>query len=67
MLDPQSHLEPSEQPLPLFRPEVLAAQQQKAYGEVLRIRPLAPRVLVWLVIVLAGLVVGVLMRMGKPP
>ena len=67
MLAPKPHLEPSEQPLPLFRPEVSAAQHQKAYGEVLRIRPLSAGVLVWLGMVLAGLLLAMLMLIGKPP
>jgi hypothetical protein len=39
--------------LPLFRPEVVAAQQKKLEGEMLRIHPFSPVFL----IVLAGVVV----------
>jgi len=61
ILEPRKEPETLEQPLPLFRPEVLASQQQKAYGEILRIRPLSAALLVWLGIALAILVLGVLL------
>ena len=67
MPSPKVISESSEHPLPLFRPEVWAAQQQKVYGEVLRIRPLSVRLLVCLGIALAGLLLGVLILLGKPP
>jgi len=60
-LEPRKEPEAFEQPLPLFRPEVLASQQQKAYGEILRIRPLSAALFVWLGIALAALVVAVLL------
>lgn len=50
-----------EQSLPLFRPEAMAAQQQKFYGELLRIRPLSIALLLWLAVALAGIVLGVLL------
>jgi len=50
-----------EPSLPLFRPEAMAAQQQKFYGEFLRIRPLPIALLIWLAVVLCGIVLGVLL------
>jgi hypothetical protein len=41
------HAETLPQPLPLFRPEALAAQET-IHGEVLRIRPLSLRFFLWL-------------------
>jgi len=38
----------------------LASQQQRAYGEVLMIRPFSLMFLFWLAIVLAGAVLGLL-------
>jgi hypothetical protein len=42
-----SHTEAQSQPLPLFRPEALAAQE-RIHGEVLRIRPLSAALFPWL-------------------
>ena len=67
MPSPRIIPESSEHPLPLFRPEVSAAQQQKVYGEVLRIRPLSLGLLVSLGIALAGFLLGVLILLKKPP
>lgn len=53
--------EGAEQPLPLFRPEALASQQQKLYGEILLIRPLSLAFLGWLGIAMAGSVLGFLL------
>lgn len=47
-------------PLPLFRPEALAAQQQKLYGEIVLIRPLSVRFLGWLGFAIAASVLGFL-------
>jgi len=48
-------------PLPLFRAEALAAQQQKFYGEILLIRPLSLTLLGWLGIGISTLVLGFLL------
>ena len=40
----------SVEPLPLFRPEALAAQQQKFYGEIILIRPFSLVLLSWFAI-----------------
>jgi hypothetical protein len=61
MLQPKTEPECSERPLPLFRAEALAAQQQKFYGEILLIRPLSLTLLVWLGIGLAAAVIGFLL------
>ena|SRR5437762_3362583 len=50
-----------EQPLPLFRPEALASQQQKLYGEILLIRPLSLTFLMWLGVAIAASVLGFLL------
>jgi hypothetical protein len=56
--------EGDHQPLPLFRMEALASQQQKLYGEILLIRPLSLTFLGWLGVGLAGCVLGFLL-LGK--
>jgi hypothetical protein len=61
MLEPKIEPQCTEQPLPLFRPEALAAQQQKFYGEILLIRPLSLTLFVWLGIGLASAVIGFLL------
>lgn len=61
MLQPDTEPECSQQPLPLFRPEALAAQQQKFYGEILLIRPLSLTLLVWLGIGMASAVIAFLL------
>jgi hypothetical protein len=53
--------EEERQPLPLFRPEALASQQQKLYGEILLIRPLSLAFLSWLGVAIAGSVLGFLL------
>lgn len=53
--------EPPSQPLPLFRAEALAAQQQKFYGEILLIRPFSLTLLVWLGIGISVAVLGFLL------
>src|SRR6185437_6262086 len=42
----ESHSNPSE-PLPLFRPEAIAALQQKFHGEIILIRPFPLMLLCW--------------------
>jgi hypothetical protein len=51
----------SDQALPLFRPEALAAQQQKFYGEVILIRPLSLMLLGWFALGLTGAILGFLL------
>ena len=53
--------ESSSQPLPLFRAEALAAQQQKFYGEILLIRPFSLTLLVWLGIGISTVALGFLL------
>lgn len=48
------------QPLPLFRPEALAAQE-KGHGEVLRIRPLPLAFFPWLAITMAAVALAYLL------
>ncbi len=50
-----------QQPLPLFRPEALASQQQRLYGEILLLRPLSMAFLGWLGLAIAASVVGFLL------
>lgn len=50
-----------QQPLPLFRPEALASQQQKLYGEILLIRPLSLAFLGWMGLAVAASIVGFLL------
>lgn len=62
MLDPNTDPAAAQSPpLPLFRPEVLASQQQKFFGEVLVIRPLSGAFLIWLGLALAGAILGILL------
>jgi hypothetical protein len=61
MFAPTPTPEPSSQPLPLFRAEVLAAQQHKFYGEILFIRPFSLTLLVWLGIGISAAVLGFLL------
>ena len=70
---PDSKPDPAaaQQPLPLFRPEVLASQQQKFFGAVLLIRPFSGTLFIWLGLLLAGLILGILflgryINTGKP-
>jgi hypothetical protein len=49
------------QPLPLFRAEAIASQQQKLYGEILLIRPLSLTFLGWLGVAIAASVLGFLL------
>jgi hypothetical protein len=46
-------------PLPLFRPEAVAAQQKKRYGDVLRIHPFSPTFFVVLIVVLFFCILGI--------
>jgi hypothetical protein len=54
-----SQVEGAPTPLPLFRPEALAAQES-LHGEILLIRPLSLTFLVWLGIALGGALLGFL-------
>jgi len=51
----------SVEPLPLFRPEALAAVQQKFYGEIILIRPFSLILLGWFAIGIAAAVLGFLL------
>lgn len=55
-----SYPETTQQPLPLFRAQALAAQQHKFYGEILLIRPLSLALLFWLGITVSAVVVAFL-------
>lgn len=61
MLQPDTEPECSQETLPLFRPEALAAQQQKFYGEILLIRPLSLTLFAWLGVGLTAAVVAFLL------
>jgi hypothetical protein len=61
MIESKTEPECSERPLPLFRPEALASQQQKFYGEILLIRPFSLALLVWLGIGIASSVLAFLL------
>ena len=58
---PQPLSEQPSQPLPLFRPEAIEAQQQKFYGEILLIRPLSLTLLIWLGIGISAVVLAYLL------
>jgi hypothetical protein len=60
MLEPNTD-PAAAQPLPLFRAEVLASQQQKFYGEILLIRPFSTSFLITLGLALGAVVLGVLL------
>jgi hypothetical protein len=51
----------SVEPLPLFRPEALAATQQKFYGEIILIRPFSLILLGWFGAGIAAAVLGFLL------
>ncbi len=51
----------NNEPLPLFRPEALAAQQQKFYGEIILVRPFSLMLLGWFAIGIAAAVLGFLL------
>jgi len=51
----------SAEPLPLFRPEALAAQQQKFYGDIVLIRPFSLLLLSWFAIGITAAVIGFLL------
>ena len=55
----ESHSNPSE-PLPLFRPEAIAALQQKFYGEIILIRPFPLMLLCWFALGITAAVLGFL-------
>ena len=48
-------------PLPLFRPEALAGQQQKFYGEIILIRPFSLLLLSWFAVGITSAVLGFLL------
>src|ERR1051326_7076854 len=50
----------SAEPLPLFRPEALAALQQKFYGEIILIRPFSLVLLCWFALGITAAVLGFL-------
>lgn len=61
--NPQAEAQP--QILPLFRPEAMA-EQERTYGDVLRIRPLSLFVFIWLAAaVAAGTVLYLVLVVGK--
>lgn len=60
MMQRNSYPETTQQPLPLFRAQALAAQQHKFYGEILLIRPLSLALLFWLGITVSAVVVAFL-------
>ncbi|HLK07839.1 MAG TPA: hypothetical protein VKV30_07860 [Candidatus Angelobacter sp.] len=51
----------SVEPLPLFRPEAFASQQQKFYGEIILIRPFSLLLLSWFAIGITSAVLGFLL------
>jgi hypothetical protein len=51
----------NSEPLPLFRPEALAAVQQKFYGEIILIRPFPLMLLGWFAVGIAAAVLGFLL------
>jgi len=53
----ESHNNPSE-PLPLFRPEAIAALQQKFHGEIILIRPFPLMLLCWFALGITAAVLG---------
>jgi len=55
----ESHSNPSE-PLPLFRPEAIAALQQKFYGEIILVRPFSLMLLCWFALGITAAVLGFL-------
>ena len=57
---PGSAARNSAEPLPLFRPEALAALQQKFHGEIILIRPFSLMLLGWFGIGITAAVVGFL-------
>jgi hypothetical protein len=50
----------SIEPLPLFRPEAIAALQQKFYGEIILIRPFSLMLLCWFALGISAAVLGFL-------
>src|SRR5947209_18081273 len=50
----------NEPPLPLFRPEAVAALQQKFYGEIILIRPFSLMLLCWFALGITVAVLGFL-------
>src|SRR3954447_9308384 len=50
----------NETPLPLFRPEAIAALQQKFYGEIILVRPFSLMLLCWFALGITAAVLGFL-------
>jgi hypothetical protein len=55
----ESHSDHGE-PLPLFRPEAIAALQQKFYGEIILVRPFSLMLLCWFALGITAAVLGFL-------
>lgn len=55
----ESHSDQGE-PLPLFRPEAIAALQQKFYGEIILVRPFSLMLLCWFALGITAAVLGFL-------
>jgi len=55
----EGHRNDSE-PLPLFRPEAIAALQQKFYGEIILVRPFSLMLLCWFALGITAAVLGFL-------
>src|SRR6478672_4910561 len=55
----ESHSNQAE-PLPLFRPEAIAALQQKFYGEIILVRPFSLMLLCWFALGITAAVLGFL-------
>jgi hypothetical protein len=55
----ESHSNHNE-PLPLFRPEAIAALQQKFYGEIILVRPFSLMLLCWFALGITAAVMGFL-------
>jgi hypothetical protein len=55
----ESHSNQGE-PLPLFRPEAIAALQQKFYGEIILVRPFSLMLLCWFALGITAAVLGFL-------
>jgi hypothetical protein len=55
----ESHSNHSE-PLPLFRPEAIAALQQKFYGEIILVRPFSLMLLCWFALGITAAILGFL-------
>lgn len=61
LLQPNPLPEADQKPLPLFRVEAIAAQQQRYYGEILLIRPFSLSLFFWLGMGISTVVLGFLL------